>query len=88
MSASALVLDPGGLDHRDAGAMDAAHARLEREDAARRRWLNVAIRIGGHCHACGRDLQDRSLLAHPGVCGRCLERGRAQPIRLDLELVR
>jgi hypothetical protein len=63
-------------------AISALHAqtaaRYADRDAARMRELDRIIRTGAHCRYCGRKLSDKSLGAHPGICGTAICRRRAE----------
>ncbi len=53
-------------------------ARFADQDAARMRELEEIIRSGSHCRYCNRRLYDKSLGAHPGICGTPICRRRAE----------
>jgi len=53
-------------------------ARFADRDAARMRELEEIIRTGSHCRYCGARLSDKSLGAHPGICGTAICRRRAE----------
>jgi hypothetical protein len=53
-------------------------ARYWDRDAARMQELNDIIRSGRYCRYCNRKLSDKSLGAHPGICGTSVCRKRAE----------
>ena len=53
-------------------------ARYADRDAARMRELDETIRTGSHCRYCNRRLSDKSLGAHPGICGTAICQRRAE----------
>ncbi len=63
-------------------AISALHAqtaaRYWDRDVARMQELNETIRTGSRCRYCNRRLSDKSLGAHPGICGTTICRRRAE----------
>ena len=45
---------------------------FQEQDDTRRAYLDDLIHKNGHCHYCGSEVTDRSLMKHPGVCSACV----------------